>query len=504
MRFLARKSPPGMILVLVLVAATASTAAEPKPGLSEQSLQETWREIAPELIRQAADAGADDLARAIASWELSAADDRQSILRIPDSLPRHPAEENAAAASVRSRFLAIRRERAEALFSLALQAARAHAARPDRTEQARRLDVGHPPLEQRSCEAIRLVYRTLRENPEHEQARKAAGWIRRDDRWLWPAAARHAARREEYSHDFGWLPRGRQSRYQAGQRYDRGRWVPAAAVVVRPTDLDQTTPFLSDHWEIRGTVGIADMAALARELETSHAVWRQAFGGFLEDPPEIQRRLEGRGRDIPAGPFAARLMSDRNEYVDLLQRLEPRIADTLGIYWTPTKTAWFFLGAGQEPTTVIHEATHQLFAEIRKTSPLAGERRGMWAIEAAACYMESLRQTEFGWTLGGRDAGRAPAARERLLVDGLYVPLEELDSLGRAALQADDRLPMLYSQMSGLGDFFMNGLRGRYREAFVEYLVRIYTGSVSPDTLPRLCGSSFAELDEAYRHHMGR
>ncbi len=502
MWILARSWLPGIVLGLLALA--RPTAAEQSQSLSEQTLHETWREIAPDLIRRAADAGAAELAEGIASWELPVAEDCQYILRIPDALPLSPAEENAAAAAVRSRFLAIRRERAESFFSLALQAARAHAARPDRTEQARRLIVGHPPLEQRSCEAIRLIYQALRENPEHEQARKAAGWVRRDDRWLWPAAARHAARREEYTDDFGWLPRGRLSRYQSGQRYDRGRWVPAAAVVVRSTDLAQTTPFLSDHWEIRGTVGIDKMATLARALETSHAVWRQAFGGFLEDPPEIQRRLEGRGRDVPAGPFTARLLSDRNEYVDLLQRLEPRIADTLGIYWTPTKTAWFFLGAGQEPTTVVHEATHQLFAEIRKTSPLAGERRGMWAIEAVACYMESLSSTAFGWTLGGRDAGRAPAARERLLVDGFYVPLEELDSLGRAALQADDRLPMLYSQMSGLGDFFMNGLRGRYREAFVEYLVRIYTGSVSPDTLPRLCGSSFVELDEAYRHHMSR
>jgi hypothetical protein len=141
---------------------------------------------------------------------------------------------------------------------------------------------------------------------------------------------------------------------------------------------------------------------------------------------------------------------------------------------------------------------------MRKTSPLVGERSGFWAVEAAACYMESLTPTEYGWTLGGRDAGRAPAARERLIDDGFYVPLEELCGLGRAELQADDRLPAIYSQISGLADFFMNGEQAKYREAFVEYLVRIYTGSVSPDTLARLCGTSYADLDDAYRRHMAR
>jgi hypothetical protein len=118
--------------------------------------------------------------------------------------------------------------------------------------------------------------------------------------------------------------------------------------------------------------------------------------------------------------------------------------------------------------------------------------------------MESAVATPFGWTLGGPDAGRVPAARERLLDDGFQIPLEELAGLGRRELQADQRLPQIYSQISGLADFFMNGEQSRHREAFVEYLVRIYTGTVDPDTLAKLCGSSFADLDDAYRRHMAR
>jgi hypothetical protein len=202
------------------------------------------------------------------------------------------------------------------------------------------------------------------------------------------------------------------------------------------------------------------------------------------------------------------VFADRAAYVAELEKLEPTIARTLGLYWMPTRTAYFFPSGDDAnepgPSTIHHEAAHQLFAEMRKTSPLAGERCGFWALEAAACYVESLEPAPYGWTLGGRDAGRVPAARERLIDDGFYVPLEELCAIGRAELQADERLPAIYSQLSGLADFFMNGEQGKHREAFIEYLVRIYTGSVSPDTLARLCGTTYADLDDAYRRHMAR
>jgi hypothetical protein len=175
----------------------------------------------------------------------------------------------------------------------------------------------------------------------------------------------------------------------------------------------------------------------------------------------------------------------------------------------PTKTVWFHAGGADgdspDPVTVHHEATHQLFAEARpeldRVRHLAGERCGFWAIEAAACYMESMREAPHGWTVGGRDLGRVPAARE-LVASGSVVPLDELCRLGREEFQAHDRLPDLYSQVAGLADFFMNGAEGRYRESFVEYLVRVYSGTADPETLARLCKRTSVQLDDAFRRHL--
>ena len=53
-----------------------------------------------------------------------------------------------------------------------------------------------------------------------------------------------------------------------------------------------------------------------------------------------------------------------------------------------------------------------------------------------------------------------------------------------------------------LADFFMNANGGRYRESFVEYLVRVYSGTADPYTLARLCRRSSADLDAEYRDFM--
>ena len=514
--------------LLVAVAAMSSptwpqagVAADPPGGktapiVDASQLDAAWSATEPDLVRRAEAGGHGELAAVIRDWRLPDEGDRQVILAVPAvGAAATPPDwlDTPAEQLIWEDFLAARRARAAGMFALAVEAAQPQPLQARRDEAG----VGQPLSRHGAAEAIRLLYRVLRDDPDHARAREAGGWVKRNDRWVWPEAARRLDKGEEYSPEFGWLPHGRQKRYAAGERYVHGRWMKGDAAGTHAAarrapaspppvvDIDkQGWKFASDHWQITSTADEQAVADLAAQLEEAHTVWLQVYGGFHYEPGEWEQRLEGRGRPKAADPFTAKLAADRQEYIAALELLEPMIARTLGIYWTPTRTAWFFRGEGQQPTTVHHEATHQLFAEMRRTSPLAGERCGFWAIEAAACYLESLRPTPWGWTIGGRDAGRAPAAQERLIDDGFHVPLAELSAMGRQRFQADERLPQIYSEISGLADFFMNGRRGSYREAFVEYLTRIYTGTVDADTLSRLCRKSYAELDDEYRHHMAR
>ena len=460
-------------------------------------------------------------------WQLPAEADRQLVVTVPDSFAPPAFVDTVDERAIWDDLSAARRLRAAGLFEHAVAAAGAHDAALTRSERiAAEAAVDRPPLSQRSCDAVRLLYLVLRDDPDHERARGAMGWVRRSKTWVEPAAARRLDKGEDYDPAFGWLPPGRLPRYRGGERFDRGRWLTAAEDDARSLTVDQGRKFTSDHWEILSPAPLAAAARLARRLEEARMVWRQAFGAFGIEPAELEKRIAGRGRTIAHDSMAAVLCVDRRQYVAELETIEPAIVGTTAVYWQPTATCWFAArnGAGQdadEPPmhTVAHEATHQLFAESRldlrailrvpvrgakRPAMLAGERCGFWAVEAAACYMESLQPTSFGWTVGGRDAGRGPRARDLLVTDGFHVPLAELAPLSRAAFQAEARLPQLYDEIAGLADFFMNGDRGRYREAFMEYLTRVYTGTADPDTLARLCKRSFTELDDAYRRHVSR
>ena len=483
---------------VVMVAASAPAWSKarnpPEPALTE--IGEQFAAATADLVRRCRHAGLDDVAGMIAGWDPPAAAGRQTAFAIPAAVEEPADLPTDEARSIWADFLAARRARAANLFAHAVFAASRHDTLPRRAGPAEPDAAVEVPLAQRSCEAIRLVYLALRDDPAHARAREAAGWVRRGDRWEWPAAARRSDRGAEYDPRLGWVPKGRLGRLRAADRDGE-----AAATT---TDLRRAPQFDSDHWEIVSTAARPATAELALLLETTRLIWLQVFGGFAVEPAELERRLAGRGRIQPETPHSAVLCGSRDQYLAELARLEPRIAISDGLYWQSTRTIWCYAGPELPASdTVRHEANHQLFAESRpdilRMGSEPGRRCGFWAVEAAALYAESIAEAPFGWTLGGRDRGRAPAARRQLVADGFFVPLAELAALGRDGFQSDPRLPQLYDHCGGLADFFMNAHDARYREPFVEYLVRVYSGTAQPDSLFRLCGRSGPDLDAEYR-----
>ncbi len=496
--------------------ASGSAEEARKPARSETPFDATaWQAEVESLARRAEMAGHERLSTTIREWDVPEFTDRQAVFRIPTRLER-PEWLDDDQEPLWKAFLAARRRRAEATFARAVEAAGAHDRPRTRDEIAAEAADGADRPRRRGSEAIALLHRALRDDPDLAAARAVGGWVKRGDEWLSPAVAKRRDRGEEFDPAFGWLPRGRLERYKAGERYDAGRWVDAAEGDGAPRPLKRAWRVESDHWRVSTTATPEEAAGLAAALEEAFVVWRQVYGAYAWDPAELEKRFRGRGRTPLRDPFAAVLLRTRDDYVSEVTKFEPAAVRSDAIYWMPTRTIWFGPApqgdaehgaagpGGVEPRTVYHEGAHQVFAEVRQTSALAGERCGFWAIEAAACYVESAVPTPFGWTVGGPDAGRVPAARERLLDDGFYVPLEELAAMGRREFQGDARLPRIYSQISGLADFFMNADGGRYREAFLEYLERVYAGGVDPDSLAKLCRRSHAELDDEYRRHLAR
>ncbi len=476
----------------------------PKQSLADLDLE--YAAAAKDLLRRCAIDGQEELAVIIDAWHLSPAAGQQQAFAIPSALETPACIATEAAESIWKDFVAARQARAAGLYEHALFAAGAFDRQPTRAELAKP-DPAASPLAQASCEAVRLLFLTLRDDPEHARARAAGGWVRRDEEWVWPEAAKRLDRSEAYDPSFGWMTKGTLARYRKGQRTLRGRWVQAAEDDAHLREVKHGRQFDSDHWEIISTAPPVVTGELATAFEATRLVWLQVFGGFAMEPAELAKRLAGRSRVMPQTPHSAILCGSREQYIAELQKLEPRIVITDGIYWQPTATIWCFADpAGPPAATVRHECFHQLFAEARsdlnhlKAEP--GRRCGFWAVEAAALYAESIEQAPFGWTLGGRDTARSRAARRLLLEEKFLLPLAELAAMGREAFQASDQIARLYDQSAGLADFFMNANGARYRESFVEYLVRVYSGTADPDTLARLCRRSSADLDAEYRDFM--
>ncbi len=399
------------------------------------------------------------------------------VLAAPAGLPPDVAEWHG-------RFTALRQTQAREFYALSRRAIRA----------------GRPSA------AMGLLLAAARENPDDAGIRRALGQQSFRGQWCTPYELRR--RRAGYVWDarFGWLPEAHLPRYERGERLVGNRWVPADEEARLRRDIRRGWVVETEHFSIRTNHSLEAGAALAADLEAFYRVWQQLFIGFRTSPAEIMARLDGRARARTAEPprHQVVLFRDHDDYVAALRPTFGNVEQSVGMYWDTARRAYFFVGEEEQRRTTFHEATHQLFAEARPAVRGVGQGGNFWIVEGIALYMESFREENGFWVLGGFDDLRMRAARYRLLEDDFYVPLAELVTYTAADVQGDPRIATLYSQFAGLTHFLIHGDGGRYREALVEYLSAVYGGRDTSETLAQLTGTPYDELDRQYREYMAR
>ncbi|MEX0977223.1 MAG: hypothetical protein WDZ48_00130, partial [Pirellulales bacterium] len=424
----------------------------------------------------------DDAVKTLASW-LPKREPGQLTLFLPAS----PAVSNAARNLAelpewRKRWQSLRNAQADALMALARQAV----------------------AEKRSSLAYELAVEAVRENPDHEQARKILGYARFQGGWHTPFEIRQLRSGKVWHEKFGWLSKERVERYEKGDRFALGRWMKAEEEAALRRDMSKGWRVETEHYLVTTNHSLEEGVALARRLEALFGIWRQVFAPYLVGEAELARRFEGRGKAGIARQHNVYYYRTRGQYNDALRAAQPKIEITLGIYFDSSRIAYFFAGEDQDPGTIYHEATHQLFHETRDVAPQVARENNFWIVEGIACYMESLQAHDGHYTLGGANAGRMPAARHRLLTDHYYIPLAQLVQFGMEGMQQDPNIARLYSQSAGLADFFMHDAVGRYREPLIRYLGAVYAGRATPDSLAEMTASSYESLDREYRAFMSQ
>jgi hypothetical protein len=377
-----------------------------------------------------------------------------------------------------SRLSRLRRDQAAALFDIARRAIRSGSA----------------------ALAFDLAMAAVQADPDYEPARRLFGYQKFHDKWRTVYEVRKLRAGLVWSNKFGWQSKNNLRRYDDGQRFYEGRWISAKEDAERHRDIRSGWDVDTEHYTIRTNHSIEAAVALGVKLEQLNRLWRQMFIRYYASEADVVAMFDGRAKpSTPASRHSVVYFRDQADYNRALAAIMPNIGMSIGVYNDRMQRAYFFASGENDDRTLYHEATHQLFHESRPVVADVGYRANFWIIEGIAMYMESLRRENGFYVLGGFEDERLHAAAYRLLHDHFYIPLVTLTGFGMEQLQKDRRIATIYSQAAGQANFLVYYNGGRYRDALVTYLTAVYSGHDNADTLAKLTGTGYDDLDRQYR-----
>ena len=360
-----------------------------------------------------------------------------------------------------------------------------------------------------------FLMRALEENPDHLAARTILGYELVENHWLSPFEKKQA-RTMVFHPRFGWMLPKNVERYEAGERLYKGKWITEKQDAAAHFNIENGWTVETPHFTIVTNHSLPAAVKIGEEIEVLYRVWKQMFLRYFASDEQIQALFAGRSFQAAGGPRGTgtngkhRLLFFRNQenYVEFLSPRYPQVKGSRGIYIMEDRTSYFFAGQEFDRATMLHEVTHQLFAELAPLAPRRSfelvESPNFWMIEGIATYMESLHDEENCHVVGGFETPRLLAARVRFVKNDFYVPLEEFSAMNTARFQAHPQMVRLYSQASGLMQFLLHSGGGQYRDGVTDILRDIYTGKATPDSIPNRLGKSFSELDDEYRAYISR
>lgn len=444
------------------------------------ALRETYAEKLETLAAQCDAEGLEELAEFTRNWVAPRAKDKIYVAVLPELMEESLLEDGASDAELawEKKFMALRKAQAVELFKLSRRAVK-----------ARHASLGFD-----------VLMDTLREDPDHKAARKIVGFVPYKEQWCTPFEAQQLRAGKIDHPRFGWLPRAYVKKYEEGQRYVNKKWIAAEdEAAVRRTAIGKGWVVETAHFQIQTNHSLEAGVKLGRDLEKLYRVWKQLFLRYFASEAQVTALFDGKNAGLTApAKHKVLFFRSRDDYNRYLKPKNPNIEMSLGLYATGEKTAYFFAGKDYDPRTMFHEATHQLFAEIRSVSKQAGFQPNFWITEGIAMYMETLHDEDGSCVVGGFSDDRMLVARYFYLREKFYVPIKNLCAMDADRFQADPYVARLYTQSAALMHFLIYYKDGIYRDAMVECLVDVYAGRSTLQLLPRRLGKTFEQLDKEF------
>jgi len=342
--------------------------------------------------------------------------------------------------------------------------------------------------------AIQMSLAALQADPDHERIRKLLGFVQYKGEWRPPWEAEQLKKGYVDHPRFGWMPAKNVKRYEAGERLYDQKWISKDEDQhFHGQDVRKGWVITSEHYILYTNHSIEEGVRLSRKLEDFYRAWKLLFYRYMASDEELAALFDGKVTPMMGRKHQIYVFRDRKDYTTNLVKDFPQIDQTAGIYTSP-RCCLYFDDANKEYVgrVLLHEATHQLFNENRRTTGSYGAR---WMVEGVATYMETLQSEGDYYVVGGTNDVRFQNAMDDALKKGSYVPLSLL-------VEAERGQSFSYAQSAGLTHFLMHAENGAFRDAMVQYLRRIYEGKDDSNTLQILTKKSYVTLDEMYLEYL--
>lgn len=367
--------------------------------------------------------------------------------------------------------------------------------------------------EKRGYEAFACAQTALVIDPDHEGARRFFGYEERDGVWRTTWEIERLNKGEVETSRFGWLPKDRVERYEKGERYYRNRWISEAEEAEKILAGSSGWRVETEHFSILSRVSLERGVEIGRFLETYYQSWLRLYYRFVASEKQWTSRFNANGAAL-AKKHRIILYRNRDEYLRELRKHDENVDASIGWYLPNMRCIFVYEPSPNDEyefdlfSLLAHEVTHQLFNECYlatsgRNKPVSqpGRRANFWAVEGVATYMETYALNASNAKLGGVETYRLRQAVASFFDEKTYIPLRQYVAATRESFQTNDMplLQRLYAQATGLTFFFFHYRDGVYRNAFIAYIYAIYQGVDQPNTLEKLTGRSFEELDAEYQ-----
>jgi hypothetical protein len=312
---------------------------------------------------------------------------------------------------------------------------------------------------------------------------------------------------------FGWIPAEFAVQYESGKRMiPKLGWGNIEADNKFHADIRNGWQIVTEHYDLLTNHSLEEGVRMSRRLEHLYQAWTMLFFNMFLNEEKLTKLFTESSPIILLPRHQVYVFRDKQDYVYFLQDseqgFESQLRESNGFYHPQRFISYFFPVSADMDTfnadtvrrALYHEGTHQLFQEACPKSNFSGMRNNFWIVEGMAMFMETFRIEENQYKLGNQEDSRLFAAKVHRFDSEyfFYLPFAETVTLGRKGFQTHPRLARLYSQSAGMTHFLMFHQNGRYRQATLELLQQVYTGTARPNSLSKLTGRSYQELDQEY------